>query len=158
MYFSTIRLTIRAFRITPSVGGCACPEKEKSKFPKKGKKRPEKINAIELYLKGDMTPGEQKIWEDTFEVVPDPLTDQDRRDWLESLDQIALSSDAFIPFRDNIDRAARSGVKYVIQTAGSIQDDNVIAAADEYGRPAGGGGDDLEDELHDRLWRRAAEV
>ena len=100
---------------------------------KKGKKRPEKINAIELYLKGDMTPGEQKIWEDTFQAVPDPLTDQDRRDWLDSLDQVALSSDAFIPFRDNIDRAARSGVKYVIQTAGSIQDDNVIAAADEYG-------------------------
>ncbi len=99
----------------------------------KGLKRPEKINAIELYLKGEMTPEERNVWEAAFKEVPDPLSDGAKQEWLAHLDAISLSSDALIPFRDNIDRAARTGVKYVVQTGGSVEDDNVIAAADEYG-------------------------
>lgn len=100
---------------------------------KKGLKRPEKINAIEAYLRGDMTDVERRIWEGHFARVPPLLSAQARREWLANLKHAALSSDAFIPFRDNIDRAARSGVQYVVQTSGSIQDQNVIDAADEYG-------------------------
>lgn len=100
---------------------------------KKGLKRPEKINSIEGYLKGEMTPEERKVWETAFKEVPDPLSEDAKQEWLERLDGISLSSDAFIPFRDNIDRAVRTGVKYVVQAGGSVQDDNVIAAADEYG-------------------------
>ena len=100
---------------------------------KKGLKRPEKINAIEAYLRGDMTPQERQIWEANFDTVPAPLDDGARREWIEQMDGIVLSSDAFIPFRDNIDRAARTGVKYVVETGGSMRDDDVIAACDEYG-------------------------
>ncbi len=100
---------------------------------KPGLKRPDRINAIELYLRGDMTPIERQVWETSFEEVPELLNDAERRDWLSGLDDVSLSSDAFIPFRDNIDRASRTGVKYVVQTGGSIRDDDVAAAADDYG-------------------------
>jgi phosphoribosylaminoimidazolecarboxamide formyltransferase/IMP cyclohydrolase len=100
---------------------------------RQGLKRPDRINAIELYLRGDMTPVERQAWESAFQEVPEPLSDADRRKWLAGLDDVALSSDAFIPFRDNIDRASRTGVKYIVQTGGSIRDDDVTAAADEYG-------------------------
>ena len=100
---------------------------------KKGLKRPEKINAIEAYLRGDMTTQERQIWETSFETVPVPLDNSARREWIGQMDGIVLSSDAFIPFRDNIDRAARTGVKYVVETGGSMRDDDVIAACDEYG-------------------------
>jgi phosphoribosylaminoimidazolecarboxamide formyltransferase/IMP cyclohydrolase len=100
---------------------------------KKGLRRPEKINAIELYARGEMTSEEREAWEAAFEEVPSDLGDEAKREWIGRLDGISLSSDAFIPFRDNIDRAARTGVKYVVQTGGSVQDDNVVAAADGYG-------------------------
>ena len=96
-------------------------------------KRPDRINAIELYLRGDMTSFERQAWEASFVEVPEPLTDAERREWLSGLDNVSLSSDAFIPFRDNIDRASRTGVKYIVQAGGSIRDDDVAAAADEYG-------------------------
>ncbi|MBT4500961.1 MAG: phosphoribosylaminoimidazolecarboxamide formyltransferase [Gemmatimonadetes bacterium] len=95
-------------------------------------KRPDRINAIELYLRGDMTSFERQAWETAFVEVPAPLTDAERREWLSGLDNVSLSSDAFIPFRDNIDRASRTGVKYIVQAGGSIRDDDVAAAADEY--------------------------
>ncbi|MDA0745770.1 MAG: phosphoribosylaminoimidazolecarboxamide formyltransferase [bacterium] len=100
---------------------------------KKGLKRPEKINAIELFLEGDMMPEEHRAWEKAFVDVPEFLSDSARREWIDNLDNVTLSSDAFIPFRDNIDRAARTGVKYIAQTGGSIRDEDVAAAADEYG-------------------------
>jgi phosphoribosylaminoimidazolecarboxamide formyltransferase/IMP cyclohydrolase len=100
---------------------------------KKGLKRHERINAIELYIRGEMTPEERAVWEEAFAEVPNLLSDTAKKDWIGQLDSISLSSDAFIPFRDNIDRAARTGVKFVVQTGGSVQDENVIAAADEYG-------------------------
>lgn len=100
---------------------------------KKGLKRPEKINAIEAYLRGDMTDQEHALWEVNFAVVPEPLTAKKRREWIDQLKGVVLSSDAFIPFRDNIDRAVKSGVGYVVETGGSLRDDDVIAAANEYG-------------------------
>ena len=100
---------------------------------RKGLSRPEKINAIELYVRGDLTPQERSAWEPCFEVVPEALTQQEKQAWIGQMTGIALSSDAFIPFRDNIDRAARTGVTYIVQTGGSTRDDDVTAAADEYG-------------------------
>ena len=64
---------------------------------------------------------------------PPVLTDEERAAWLSARGDVALSSDAFVPFRDNIDRAARSGVKYVAEPGGSVRDDAVIEACDEYG-------------------------
>ncbi len=100
---------------------------------RRGLKRPEKINAIEAYLRGNMTDEEHRVWESCFDTVPLFLSEDARRAWIGQMDDIVLSSDAFIPFRDNIDRAARTGVKYVVETGGSVRDDDVIAACDEYG-------------------------
>ncbi|MBT4137427.1 MAG: phosphoribosylaminoimidazolecarboxamide formyltransferase [Candidatus Latescibacteria bacterium] len=100
---------------------------------KKGLKRPEKINAIEAYLRGDMSEQERGLWQVNFEVVPEPLSAEKRREWIDQLQGVVLSSDAFIPFRDNVDRAVKSGVGYVVETGGSLRDDDVIAAANEYG-------------------------
>ena len=61
------------------------------------------------------------------------MTDDEKREWLSGLNNVSLGSDAFFPFRDNIDRAAQSGVKYIVQPGGSIRDDIVIKACDEYG-------------------------
>ena len=99
----------------------------------KGLKRPQKINAIETYLRGEMTNQERQVWKTSFSEVPEPFDIEAQKAWLANLQNVALSSDAFIPFRDNIDRASKSGVKYIVQTSGSIQDQNVIAAANEYG-------------------------
>ena len=99
----------------------------------KGLKRPEKINAIDIFLQEDVTPAELKAWQANFREVPERLGTDEKREWLDQLKGVALSSDAFFPFRDNIDRAARSGVEYVVQTGGSIADEQVIAAADQYG-------------------------
>lgn len=100
---------------------------------RKDARRPEKINAIELFLRGNMTSEEKSAWRVSFRRAPPPFGEAPRREWLRRLEGVTLGSDAYIPFRDNIDRAARTGVEYVIQTGGSVQDDAVIAAADEYG-------------------------
>jgi phosphoribosylaminoimidazolecarboxamide formyltransferase/IMP cyclohydrolase len=95
--------------------------------------RPARNNAVDKFLSDEVTPAEERVWREAFTEVPTKLTAREKRDWLDRLDGVSLSSDAYIPFRDNIDRAARSGVKYVVQTGGSLRDDEVIAAADEYG-------------------------
>lgn len=100
---------------------------------RKGLKRPAKINAIEAYLRGEMTAQERRVWEACFDAVPPPLSADARRAWVKHMGDVVLSSDAYIPFRDNIDRAARTGVQYVVETGGSMRDDEVIAACDEYG-------------------------
>jgi phosphoribosylaminoimidazolecarboxamide formyltransferase/IMP cyclohydrolase len=100
---------------------------------KKGTSRTEKANAIDLYLEEDTTEAEVAAWKLNFNTVPVPLTRDEKQEWLARFDGVALSSDAFIPFRDNIDRAARSGVRYVVQTGGSSRDEGIIRAADEYG-------------------------
>jgi AICAR transformylase/IMP cyclohydrolase PurH len=96
-------------------------------------KRPERDNAIDQFLRDDITPNEKANWGEIFVTIPRQLTPDEKRSWLDGLDGVALGSDAFFPFRDSIDRAAASGVKYVLEPGGSTRDSDVIAAADEYG-------------------------
>ncbi|MCA9954713.1 MAG: hypothetical protein KC434_08340, partial [Anaerolineales bacterium] len=100
---------------------------------KEGTPRAVRNNAIDLYVLDEIGEEERPSWEALFEKVPALLTYAERREWLEKLQNVAVSSDAFFPFRDNIDRLHRSGVKYVIEPGGSVRDDDVIAAADAYG-------------------------
>ena len=100
---------------------------------RKGLSRPEKDNAIDLYLRDDITSVERKFWREAFEREPEPLTGEEKAEWIAANRDVSLGSDAFFPFRDNIDRAARSGVKYIVQPGGSVRDEGVIEACDEYG-------------------------
>jgi phosphoribosylaminoimidazolecarboxamide formyltransferase/IMP cyclohydrolase len=100
---------------------------------KSGLTRSERNNAIDKYLLEDITDVERKSWEMAFEEVPTRFTAQEKRDWLDSLQGMSLSSDAMFPFRDSLDRAARSGVRYVVQAGSSIRDDELVQAANEYG-------------------------
>ncbi|KAK7204837.1 cytidine deaminase-like protein [Myxozyma melibiosi] len=98
----------------------------------KGVKRPDKSNAIDLFVSNqipDEDP-EKSEYESKFAELPVPLTAEERNEWLSKLDGVSLSSDAFFPFADNVYRAARSGVKYIAAASGSVQDDAVFAAAD----------------------------
>ena len=96
--------------------------------------RPNRDNAIDVYMSDDymdvLTDGE---WEKVFTEKPDSLTREEKKAWLDQMDGVALGSDAFFPFSDNIQRAYRSGVKYIAQPGGSIRDDLVIEACNEYG-------------------------
>ena len=100
---------------------------------KDGIKRADRDNAIDQFLQADITKAEKKNWTNVFTNTPIQLTNEERRAWLNGLTGVLLGSDAFFPFRDSIDRAAKSGVKYVIQPGGSNRDEDVIAACDEYG-------------------------
>ena len=100
---------------------------------KPGIKRPERDNAIDQFLRDDVTPNEKAGWGNLFARPPLQLTPDEKREWLSKLDAVTLGSDAFFPFRDSIDRAAVSGVKYVLEPGGSTRDDAVIQAANEYG-------------------------
>ena len=99
----------------------------------RGLPRAARNNAIDLYLMDELSPAEEAAWQGAFAVVPKRLPAAEKRAWLDAVRGVALSSDAFFPFRDSIDRAAQSGVSYVAQPGGSVQDDEVIAACDEYG-------------------------
>ena len=96
-------------------------------------KRPDRDNAIDQFLRDDITPNEKTNWSDIFVQSPRQLTPDEKREWLSKLDSVTLGSDAFFPFRDSIDRAAASGVKYVLEPGGSARDNAVIQAANEYG-------------------------
>lgn len=100
---------------------------------KKGVKRQDKVNGIDLYLRDDVTPAELELWKELFEEVPRRLTQEEKRAWLANLHGVALGSDAYIPFRDTIDCAALHGVSYVVQPGGSLRDQDVIDACDTYG-------------------------
>ena len=100
---------------------------------KKGIKRPDRDNAIDMFLQETLSPEERKYWEGFFEEVPVQLTKEQKIEWLKGLDGVTFGSDAFFPFRDNIDRAVRSGAEYIIQPGGSVRDDIVIDACNEYG-------------------------
>jgi phosphoribosylaminoimidazolecarboxamide formyltransferase/IMP cyclohydrolase len=100
---------------------------------KEGIKRPDRDNAIDQFLQPDITDAEKRNWTNVFTHSPEQLTAEERRFWLDGLTDVVLGSDAFFPFRDSIDRAAKSGVKYVLQPGGSNRDEGVIAACDEYG-------------------------
>jgi len=95
--------------------------------------RPERDNAVDGFLRDDLSPAEERDWLLSFETPPRRLSVEQRRGWLDRLQGASLGSDAFIPFRDNVDRASRSGVKYIVQPGGSVRDEDVIAACDEYG-------------------------
>ena len=96
-------------------------------------KRPDRDNAIDQFLREEITPNEKTNWSDIFVQTPRQLTLDEKREWLSKLDSVTLGSDAFFPFRDSIDRAAVSGVKYVLEPSGSARDNAVIQAANEYG-------------------------
>ncbi|KAJ1679115.1 bifunctional phosphoribosylaminoimidazolecarboxamide formyltransferase/IMP cyclohydrolase, partial [Spiromyces aspiralis] len=100
---------------------------------KPGTKRPDKSNAIDLFVTNQTGEGQERAdWEALFEEIPTPLTPEERAAHLQQLSGVAVSSDAFFPFHDNIHRARRSGVQYVAAPSGSVQDQAVIEAADHY--------------------------
>jgi phosphoribosylaminoimidazolecarboxamide formyltransferase/IMP cyclohydrolase len=96
-------------------------------------KRPDRDNGIDQYLRDDLTEAEREIWPQIFAEIPRQLTPAEKHHWLSTLHGVVLGSDAFFPFRDSIDRAAQSGVSYVLQPGGSNRDDVVIEACDQYG-------------------------
>ena len=96
--------------------------------------RPNRDNAIDVYMSDDYADVlEDGQWQQFFTEQPEPLTREEKREWLDKMDGVALGSDAFFPFSDNVQRAHRSGVKYIAQPGGSIRDDLVIKACNEYG-------------------------
>merc|ERR1719352_1879322 len=100
---------------------------------KEGVKRQDRVNARVRYIEGDMQDAELKVWQSNFNNPPEPLTEAERSAFLAELDGVAISSDAFFPFRDSIDHAQKLGVKYVAQPGGSVADDEVVGACDTYG-------------------------
>lgn len=96
--------------------------------------RADRDNAIDLYIGEDyMDVLADGVWENIFAVKPEIFTREEKRAWLDGMQDVALGSDAFFPFGDNIERAHRSGVKYVAQPGGSIRDDHVIDTCNKYG-------------------------
>ena len=90
-------------------------------------------NSIDLYI-GDEYEDvlAEGTWQNIFKVKPPVFTREEKRAWLDKLEDVALGSDAFFPFGDNIERAHKSGVKYIAQPGGSVRDDNVISTCDKY--------------------------
>lgn len=100
---------------------------------KEGIRRPDRDNTIDVYISDDyMDVLADGVWEQFFEEKPEPLSRQEKREWLNTLTGVSLGSDAFFPFGDNIERAHRSGVQYIAQPGGSIRDDNVIDTCNKY--------------------------
>ena len=96
--------------------------------------RADRDNSIDLYIGEDyMDVLADGVWQKIFKVKPEVFTAEEKRAWLDQMSDVALGSDAFFPFGDNIERAHRSGVMYVAQPGGSVRDDNVIATCDKYG-------------------------
>lgn len=96
--------------------------------------RPDRDNTIDVYISDEpdevLADGE---WERLFTVKPEALTKEEKREFLDSISGVALGSDAFFPFGDNIERAKRSGVSFIAEPGGSVRDENVIATCDKYG-------------------------
>eukprot|EP00472_Partenskyella_glossopodia_P012555 CAMPEP_0197538052 /NCGR_PEP_ID=MMETSP1318-20131121/58697_1 /TAXON_ID=552666 /ORGANISM="Partenskyella glossopodia, Strain RCC365" /LENGTH=419 /DNA_ID=CAMNT_0043096369 /DNA_START=37 /DNA_END=1296 /DNA_ORIENTATION=+ len=100
---------------------------------KKGSKRVERLNARLAYIdEVEMTGPERKAWLKYFDEAPERLTEQEKKEFLAGLGGVTLASDAFFPFRDNIDVASKYGVKYIAQPGGSTRDADVTSACDEY--------------------------
>jgi phosphoribosylaminoimidazolecarboxamide formyltransferase/IMP cyclohydrolase len=98
-----------------------------------GIRRPDRDNAIDVYLSGEwedlLADG---AWQRVFTERPRPLSPEEKKDWIAGLTGVTCGSDAFFPFGDNVERARKSGVRYIVQPGGSIRDDNVIETADKY--------------------------
>ena len=98
-----------------------------------GIRRADRDNAIDLYIGDDyMDVLADGAWENIFKVKPEVFTREEKREWLDQMTGVALGSDAFFPFGDNIERAHKSGVSYVAEPGGSIRDDHVIATCNKY--------------------------
>ena len=96
--------------------------------------RADRDNSIDLYIGEDyMDVLADGAWEKIFKVKPEVFTREEKRAWLDGMQNVALGSDAFFPFGDNVERAHKSGVKYIAQPGGSIRDDNVIDTCNKYG-------------------------
>ena len=95
--------------------------------------RVERTNARILFIEGGMTDHELQNFQRLFDTPVEPLSQEEKEKWLSSLKGVSLSSDAFFPFRDNIDQASKRGVSFIVQPGGSNRENEVIEAADEYG-------------------------
>ena len=97
-------------------------------------RRPDRDNAIDVFLSDEwedlLADGE---WQRVFSERPQPLTAEEKKAWISKQSGVTCGSDAFFPFGDNVERARKSGVRYIVQPGGSIRDDNVIETADKYG-------------------------
>ncbi|MDD5937723.1 MAG: phosphoribosylaminoimidazolecarboxamide formyltransferase [Clostridiales bacterium] len=99
-----------------------------------GIRRPDRDNAIDLYISEEWEDLlAEGSWQNTFRTRPEPLTAEEKKEWLAEQTGVALGSDAFFPFGDNVERARKSGVQYIAEPGGSIRDDHVISTADKYG-------------------------
>lgn len=99
-----------------------------------GIKRPDRDNAIDVYISDECDDVlRDGAWQNIFKVRPERLTDDEKHEFLSKISGVALGSDAFFPFGDNIERARKSGVSYIAQPGGSIRDDNVIETCNKYG-------------------------
>lgn len=97
-------------------------------------RRADRDNTIDVYISDDyMDVLADGMWENFFTQKPEVFTREEKREWLDTMSDVALGSDAFFPFGDNVERAKRSGVKYIAQPGGSIRDDNVIDTCNKYG-------------------------
>ncbi len=109
-----------------------CPKVLNLPF-KKDIRRPDRDNTIDVYISDEyMDVLADGQWENFFTEKPEVFTREERRAWLDTMSGVALGSDAFFPFGDNIERAHKSGVEFIAQPGGSIRDDNVIATCDKY--------------------------
>lgn len=109
-----------------------CPKVMNLPF-KAGIRRADRDNSINIYISDEYEDIlKEGIWQLFFTEKPEPLTAEERKEWLAQNKKVALGSDAFFPFGDNIERAHKSGVEYIAQAGGSIRDDNVIDTCDKY--------------------------
>ena len=98
-----------------------------------GIRRPDRDNAIDLYISDEHDDVlAEGVWQNTFKVKPEVLTEEEKKDWIAQMSGVTVGSDAFFPFGDNVERAFKSGAKYIAQPGGSIRDDQVIATADKH--------------------------
>ena len=99
-----------------------------------GIRRPDRDNAIDIYTSDEyediLADG---VWQNTFKVKPEVLTAEEKKAWIATQSSVTVGSDAFFPFGDNVERARKSGVQYIVEPGGSIRDDHVIATANKYG-------------------------
>ena len=97
-------------------------------------RRPDRDNAIDIYISDEHDDVlAEGVWQNTFKVKPDVLTEQEKKDWIAQMSGVTVGSDAFFPFGDNVERARKSGVQYIAQPGGSVRDGDVIACCDDFG-------------------------
>ena len=97
-------------------------------------RRPDRDNAIDVYLSDEYEDVlAEGVWQNAFKVKPEVLTAEEKKAWIATQSGLTVGSDAFFPFGDNVERAHKSGVQYIVQPGGSIRDDHVIATCNKYG-------------------------